>query len=215
MDRDLSKYYLPVLRPLAQSPVLDFGSGHGRIIRFLLREGFTEIFGFERNSSLREKLEPEVMARTHFGLDWSEFLRGRGRRWKAVILKDVLYYFSDEEAVVFLRALRECLVADGVLLVEVFNGATLTGPYVMYKDRGIRRIFTEQSLKDLLTSSGFTMQLVEGMAPPIGGPRSLVHFVFSRVWKLFLSSAYWFERGWDEQNPRILEKKIFAVARVG
>lgn len=215
MDRDLSSYYLPALRALSPGPVLDFGSGHGRIIAFLMRSGFAEVSGFERNELLRGELSPEVLARTHFGHDWNGFLEANGARWKAVILKDVLYYFTDEEAAAFLRALRGSLQPGGIVLVEVFNGATLTGPYVMYKDRSIRRVFTEQSLRDLLEGSGFTVQSVVGMAPAPTGPRSALHYCFSRFWKAALSFIYWLERGWDEQNPRILEKKIFALARAG
>jgi len=215
MSQDLENYYLPALREAANKSVLDFGSGHGRMISFLREAGFLDVRGFERNESLRSELSPEVLERTTFGADWSFFLRERGeKRWDAVILKDVLYYFNDPEAIAFLRELRPHLSDQAILAVEVFNGATLTGPYVMYKDRGIRRIFTEHSLQSLLTESGYLVTSMEGIRPSINGVRSALFYFLSIIWKWNLRMIYWSERGADQQNPVILEKKIFAVARI-
>lgn len=215
MSADLKNYYLPALREKEAGAVLDFGSGHGRVISFLLSEGFRDVRGFERNEALRSEIPAELLDRTTFGNDWSAFFRDSGKKWDAVILKDVLYYFDDHEAEDFLRALRSRLTETGMLAVEVFNGATLTGPYVMFKDRGIRRIFTEQSLVSLLVAAGFSVSAPQGMVPVIQGPGSMVFYIFSRIWKCKLHLIYWLERGWDAQNPSILEKKIFVVARTG
>ncbi len=208
MSSDLKNYYLPALREKTSGAVLDFGSGHGRVISFLLSEGFRDVRGFERNEALRNEISTELVERTTFGSDWAAFFRNSGKKWDAVILKDVLYYFDDHEAEAFLRALKNQLTERGLLAVEVFNGATLTGPYVMYKDRGIRRIFTEQSLVSLLAAAGFSVSAPQGMVPPIRGPGACIFFIFSRIWKWKLRLIYWLERGWDAQNPMILEKKI-------
>lgn len=213
MNHDLQRFYLPALREASGGAVLDFGSGHGRLISFLRAEGFHDVSGFERNEALRGELTAEVLERTTFGADGGAFLRQAGRRWKAVVLKDVLYYFDDAGAEAFLRELGTHLEDGALLAVEVFNGATLTGPYVMFKDRGIRRVFTEQSLASLLRDSGYTVESIQGMAPAVTGAGSAVFWLFSRLWKLKLRLLYWLERGWDAQNPAILEKKIFAVAR--
>ncbi len=214
MSHDLRHYYLPALKPASSGSVLDFGSGHGRVISFLRGEGFRNVHGFERNEKLRAELAPEVLANTTFGTDWPAFL-AKGMIWDAVVLKDVLYYFDDAAATDFLRKLRTHLSKDGILAVEVFNGATLTGPYVMYKDRGIQRVFTEQSLRSLLNEAGYTVESVRGMKPALTGLRSAVYFLLSAFWKWNLRVIFWSERGWDAENPSILDKKIFAVAKAG
>lgn len=213
MDADLERYYLPALRECREGYVLDFGSGHGRVLTFLGNAGFQGVHGFERDESLRGAMTPEVQQRTTFGTDWRKFLREAGRKWDAVILKDVLYYFDDSEAETFLRELKPHLTPGAILAVEVFNGATLTGAYVMHKDRGIRRVFTEHSIRALLESSGYAVKSVDGLGIPITGVRSALYGVSFRAWKAVLRVVYWCERGTDAQNPRILDKKIFAVAR--
>ncbi len=214
MNDDLKRYYLPVLREKAAGNVLDFGSGHGRVLAALMKAGFSHVWGFERNERLKAVLPAEIRDVTTFGGDGTLFLRQQGKRWDAVILKDVLYYFNDDEAVSFLGELRAHLATGALLLVEVFNGATWTGPFVMYKDRGIKRVLTEHSLASLLEESGYRVEQMTGIRPGVSGVRSLLFYLSSRFWKLWLRMFYWLERGIDSQNPSILEKKIFAVARV-
>jgi SAM-dependent methyltransferase len=215
MNCDLKAYYLPALREASGGSILDFGSGHGRVLRFLRESGFSDVRGYERDERLRGKIAPEELELTTFGQDWGAFLRGAGIRWQAVILKDVLYYFDDAGAEAFLKELRSNLAPGALVVAEVFNGATFTGPYVMFKDRNIRRIFTEQSLRSLLESAGFTIERMCGMEPVVTGPRSAFFFLFSRLWKTVLRFIYWLERGWDAENPAILEKKILVIARLG
>ena len=213
MDADLERYYKPALNGTEREAVLDFGSGHGRVLSFLAAAGFVAAEGFERDSSLEPVLYPAAKGRTTFGSDWRAFFAGTRKRWSAVVLKDVLYYFDDGEAVEFLRALRERLDPGAVLVLEVFNGATFTGPFVMYKDRGIKRVFTEHSLRSLLEDCGFSVTSMEGIRVPVTGVRSALHAACAFAWRAGLRAIYWCERGVDAQNPRLLDKKIFAVAR--
>jgi 2-polyprenyl-3-methyl-5-hydroxy-6-metoxy-1,4-benzoquinol methylase len=213
MNGDLKKYYLPPLQGRAGSAVLDFGSGTGRVIEFLQGNGFSHVRGYDRDESLRAQLSPAVSAVTEFGADGIAYLRSSKTKWDVVILKDVLYYFDDASALEFLRELSKHLNENALVLVEIFNGAAITGPFVLYKDRGIRRIFTEHSLSSLLEEAGFKMLSMRGMAPVPRGPRSILFFLGSRAWLLMLSLIYWLERGWDSQNPSTLEKKILAVAK--
>jgi len=212
VNEDLKQHYLPVLKGLENAPVLDFGSGQGRVIEFLQGNGFRNVRGFDRSEPTT--LAPAVRAVSTFGGDGAEFLRKANTVWSAVILKDVIYYFDDSDAVALLRELGTHMAPNAHLLVEIFNGATFTGPYVQYKDRGIRRILTEQSVESLLQDAGFKVERMTGMPPAITGVGSLLFWLGSRLWKLKLRMIYWLERGWDSQNPTILEKKIFVVGRV-
>ncbi len=207
------KHYLPYLPESRDAKILDFGSGRGVITDFLLGQGYTGVAAFERDERERARLSKGAAAVTTFGADHSKFLRERACRWDAVILKDVLYYFDDPSALVFLNELREFMQPGGVLIVEIFNGACLTAPYVLYKDRGIRRVFTEHSLASVLEEAGFSREVVCGIRPAVRGPVSLAFFLLSRAWQLVLRGIYLAERGIDSQNPSTLEKRIVLVAK--
>jgi len=209
----MQRHLLPPLLGKKAAPILDFGSGRGPVTDFLLGQGFTQVTGFERNEVLLGELSPEARSTTVFGADFSKFLRESGKRWEAVVLRDVLYYFDDAGALAFLKELRGFLAPNAVLLVEVFNGVCLTAPYVKFKDREIRLCFTEHSLVSLLTEAGFKIEVITGIKPVLRGPRSFAFYFASRFWQWALRGIYWAERGVDSQNPRIWERKIFAIAR--
>jgi hypothetical protein len=212
---DLEKYYLPHLKGFMHEPVLDFGSGHGRIIKFLQEKGFKKITGFERDKALVESLESGIKSAITVGNDPGAFLEKSGEKYKAVLVKDVIYYFKKDEAQAFLRGLKDKMAERSILILEIFNGSCLFGPYVKYKDLDINEIYTEHSIQTLLLRSGFEIELVRGMSPAVTGFRSLAHYLASRVWMLKLRLFYWLERGVDAQNPSILEKKILVIARPG
>jgi len=207
------RHFLPPLSGNKAAPILDFGSGRGRMTEFLIDQGFTQVTGFERNELLREGLSPNARGATVFGADVPKFLRESGKRWEVVVLRDVLYYFDDAGALAFLKELREFLAPNALLLVEVFNGVCVTAPFTQFKDRGIRQCFTEHSLASLLTEAGFKVEVITGIKPVLRGPRSIAFYFGSRIWQWALRGIFWAERGVDSQNPRIWERKIFASAR--
>ncbi|MGZ3669990.1 MAG: class I SAM-dependent methyltransferase [Bdellovibrionota bacterium] len=207
------RHFLPPLGNRA-APILDFGSGSGRVTDFLLSQGFTQVTGFERNESLRDKLSPQARAVTAFGSDFPKFLREYGRRSEAVVPRDVLYYFDNAGALAFLKELRLHFAPNALLLIEVVNGACLTAPYIQFKGHGIRQYFTEHSLVSLLVEAGYKVEIITGIKPVLRGPRSIAFYIASRIWHWVLRGIYWAERGVDSQNPRIWEKKIFASARL-
>ena len=213
-DAELCRYYLPLLPARRDASLLDFGSGLGRVTDFLLSRGYTGVVAFEREEALRPKLSERARAVTVFGSDGAGFLRGAGKTWDAVILREMLYYFNDNGALEFLRDLSAMMAPGGVLLVQVFNGSCFTAPFITHKDHGIQRLFTEHSIVSLLDASGFEVQEMRGLKPEVTGLRSLAFYFGSRVWQWLLRGIYWAERGSDSQNPKILEKRILIRARV-
>jgi SAM-dependent methyltransferase len=143
----------------------------------------------------------------------SDFFKNAENKYDLIIAKDVLYYFSADELNVLLKNFKAALKKDGLLVAEIFNGSTLTGPFIKYKDIDIKLILTEHSLADALIHAGFKVKSISGNKFPITGIRSLIFSLVQTLWRVRLKIIYFLERGIDDQNPKILERKIIAAAQ--
>ena len=211
--KDLENYYLPHLQKFGKElPILDFGSGHGRVINFLKSKGFKKVSGYEKNRPLVDSLDSQMRNLIEVGDDPRNFLKNCPEKFKAIVVKDVIYYFPKNEAISLLQSMKEKMLDKSILIMEIFNGSSLFGAYVKHKDFDIQEIYTEHSIQSLLDRSGYSVISMQGMQPSITGIRSFFHFLASRLWIAKLKFFYWLERGTDDQNPRIFEKKIIIVA---
>lgn len=193
--------------------ILDFGCGTGYVLQFLHEKGYTNLHGSDIDSSGWEELKPITKSLTKIE-DTISYLKKTENSYNFIIAKDVIYYFTNKEVQGVIHLLKSALLPGGKIYFEIFNGATLTGPYVKYKDLGIELILTEHSLKNLISNAGLKLDCIKGNSIPITGPVSLV-FAFMNFWeRLWLKFIFFCERTIDDQNPKILKRKVIAVASV-
>ena len=191
--------------------ILDFGCGTGRLLSFLHRKGYTNLHGADIDTAGWEELRSFTQSLTKID-DTAAYLESVKGVYDFVIVKDVIYYFDRKTVQRITTLLRSALAPGGAIYFEIFNGATLTGPYVQYKDLGIELILTEQSLQHLISQAGLKLVCLKGNAIPVTGPVSLVFVVVNWWQRLWLRLLFFSERGLDDQNPRILKRKVIAVA---
>lgn len=191
--------------------ILDFGCGTGRLLGFLHHKGYTNLHGADIDTAGWEELRSFTQSLTKIE-DTVAYLQSVQGVYDFIIVKDVIYYFDRKTVQGIADLLRSALAPGGRIYYEIFNGATLMGPYVQYKDLGIQLILTEHSLRELITRSGLKLISIRGNAIPVTGPVSLV-FVIMNFWqRLWLRLLFFCERGLDSQNPSILKRKVIAVA---
>lgn len=191
--------------------ILDFGCGTGLMLRFLHKKGYTNLHGADIDSTGWDDLK--AVAQSLIKIDDAiAFLKSVENTYDFIIAKDVIYYFDRKIILRLVEALRSALLPGGTIYFEVFNGATLTGPYVQYKDLGIELILTEQSLTSLIRQSGLHLVCIKGNSIPITGPVSLLYAVANFCERLWLRWIFFSERSLDSQNPGILKRKVIAVA---
>ena len=211
---DLDLNYAPWLPADREAAVLDVGCGPGRVLAFLAARGYRRIEGFDRDPDAVRAAQARVTAPVAVEDDWARFLDGRPGEFDLIVLKDVIYYLPRAEAVDALRAVRRALKPGGRVIIEVFNGAAYTGPFVAYKDDGILWIPTEHVLAAFLQRAGFSEVRVLPHLPPARTMKRRLFNLLARGWRVALRTIYVLERGLAEENPRILTTRLIAVGRV-
>ena len=211
--RDLRANYLPLFPADRNARILDVGCGYGRVLAFLAQQGYQNIEGVDTDEKAVSWVESNVTPSVEVIDDLGKYLAHRVGRFDLVIARHVVYYFPRESTASYMEALRRSLRIGGSAIIEIFNGASLTGPYVGHKDPRINWILTEHSLRSLLEDAGFSDVTVAEVKVVTTGWRGLAFRLVSRLWQRTLSVIYVLERGIDEQNPTILAKSLLAVAR--
>ena len=211
---DLDLNYTPWLPADRGAAILDAGCGHGRVLAFLAAKGYRRLEGFDRDVDAVAAARSRVAAALTVEHDWERYLASRVGAFDLIVLKDVLYYVPRDRVVNALGAVRRALKPGGRVIVEVFNGASFTGPFVSYKDDAILWTPTEHMLKSVLERARFSSVEVRPQRPPARRLRRRVFNLLGSAWRLVLRAIYFVERGFAEENPKIFTTKIIAVGEV-
>ena len=209
---DLDINYSRFLPASLQAEILAVGCGRGRVLSFLRTKGYTRLTGFDQDVDAVEWVKNHVTPNVFVERDWRHFLGSRAHAFDLVIAKDVIYYLSLDRVVEHLHWLQGALKPGGRLIVEVFNGAARTGPYIRDKDYRIQWVPTELAVAALLRDAGFTVTHLFGQSPHRRGLKRRLFNFMGGCWRLVLKAIYVLERGLDEENPKVLTTKLIAVA---
>ncbi|MBK6750918.1 MAG: class I SAM-dependent methyltransferase [Pyrinomonadaceae bacterium] len=211
---DLAVNYSDLLPGDRSARILDIGCGSGRFLEYLSGLGFTQLTGVDIDEGSIAGVREKLGIRAEVINDVAGFLNEESEKYELIIAKDVIYYFSNETLIPYLKAIRTGLSPGGILIVEVFNGAPMTGSYIKNKDYPINFVFTEHSLRSALQDAGFQVDKLFGTRSIRKGLKRGIFNLGQAIWQSCLKFIYLVERGADEQNPTILTKTLIAAASV-
>lgn len=209
---DLELNYGPFLPTDRGAAILDIGCGPGRVLAYLQASGYRHLEGFDRDPEAIAAARARTGAQVSVGEDWPLILQDRPGAFDLIVLKDVIYYIPRDRVVAALSAVHRALKPDGRIIVEVFNGASFTGPFVAHKDEAILWIPTEHTVQRFLERAAFAGVSLRAHRPPARGLRRRVFNTAGAAWRAVLRLIYLLERGLAEQNPKIFTTKIIATA---
>ena len=210
--QDLEDSLEPYLPTDKTARILDVGCGYGRVLAFLRKLGFTNAVGIDHDASVIAETRKTFGDSVDVVTDLQGYLDARRGQFDFIVLKDVIYYFSIDEVLPLLRAMRLCLKPRGHMYVLVFNGAQFSSSFTMEKDYGIRRVYNETSLRAVLQDSGFDVIALFGNK---WRPKSVKGYIYggaAAAWRLATRAVYTLERGACPNNPRILTPNVIAIA---
>lgn len=142
---------------LKHYPALDFGAGHGLLLRYLKESGFSHTMGIDIDPTLAAEaatyLHPykiPVINRDAF-----EFLPTQQNHFGLITAFDVIEHFPLKEGFKIVKAIYDALVPGGIAVFRTPNMANIFGAYSLYIDITHQMGFTEHNLTDLLYHGGF------------------------------------------------------------
>ena len=189
--------------------IADLGCGHGGLL-FCLRElGYKNISGVD--------LSVEQISLAHkFGIieafqkDLFLFLEESIEYYDVIFIMDVLEHLEMDELFLLLDKVYQKLNADGMLVVHVPNGAGIFGMRTRYGDLTHVTCFTSSSIRQLLSSCGFTKIRYTEDVPVIHGLKSLTRYFLWKILTIFPRVLLLAETG---EMRHILSQNFLAVAK--
>ncbi len=201
------KNYFPTSKDV---PVLDIGVGRGEMLSSMKEWGYTKYFGIDISPStvafckmlnLSCELVPDTI----------EWLRNHQNSFGVITLLDVLEHIPKANTVSFLEALKGALAPGGVLIIQTPNLQAPDGYLHRYNDFTHEVGFTEQSLKQVLTTAGlndvsfFGFEILVKNSPLMLVARAVryVYWQWVTLRRMLNTNLY----------PRVLNPVFYAVVR--
>jgi len=192
-----------------EDPLLDIGIGRGEMLSCMKNWGYSDYRGVDISPSTVDfcsslGLPCERVENT------ASWLREHRGSFALVTLLDVLEHVPKGETVPFLAALRGALVPGGTLIVQVPNMQAPHSQLHRYNDFTHEAGFTENSLRQVLLTAGFTTVSLHGFED------SIAQTLREKV-RLMLRPLYWrlvrlTRKLNGNLSPAILHPVFYAVA---
>jgi cyclopropane fatty-acyl-phospholipid synthase-like methyltransferase len=159
------KAHFPVEK---DAPVLDIGPGRGEMLACMKKWGYAHYEGIDISSSTTVFCRSLGLncQRTDSVVAW---LKDRRAGFSCITLLDVLEHVKKEDTGTFLKALKEALKDDGILIIQVPNLQSPDGQLTRYYDFTHEVGYMEHSLKQVLLACGFKNIEFFGFEPFVFG----------------------------------------------
>lgn len=201
------KIYFPENK---NAKLLDIGIGRGEMLSCYKNWGYKNYLGID--------ISPDTIGFCKsLGLncqlvdDSSAFLKENIEQYDLITLIDVLEHIPRENVISFLKDIRNSLVENGTLIIQVPNLQAPDGHLHMYNDITHFVGYIEHSLSQVLIASGFNKFHFQGFEELIGNSGKIKRHKFYRkiYWKVVRIT-----RGINTNiNPLILHPVFSAIVK--
>ncbi|MGQ0644931.1 MAG: class I SAM-dependent methyltransferase [Elusimicrobiota bacterium] len=192
--------------------ILDVGCGAGHFLYYLMQEGYTNIEGLDLSEASLALCRRHVWPNVHRA-DAAEWLKDKKGAYDAVVCNHVIEHLEDKNLFPFLESLAEAVASGGRLLLTTPNACTPWAGYNRFGDLTHVRLFTANSLAQLLASFGLEARFYsEGPAPYdfMSASRWLLWKAHEAALKLSFAVDLGGVRG-NQTTPLIVSQNLLAV----
>jgi 2-polyprenyl-3-methyl-5-hydroxy-6-metoxy-1,4-benzoquinol methylase len=209
-----AKIYSNLLPRDKTSRIGDVGCGDGHFLFYLKKCGYHNIEGVDaskdRIALCRQYVVPDV---------WSEdaitWLKERSGVFDLLSCHHVIEHIPDDGLKEFLNALLNALKPDGTLILTTPNACTPWAGYNHYHDLTHVRLFTADSITQLMASIGLSCECYPEGAVSFDLPSSMRTLVW-KIREYFLKLDYRIQIGGtrgNQKTPLIVSPNLIAVAK--
>jgi len=197
--------------PDKHAVILDLGCGHGALLHFAKRKGYTNIRGIDLS---QEQIETAWRLGIQ-DVNKADMLREvqslKHNSHDMIITFDVIEHYSKNEVVEFVHEIHRVLRPGGIRLIHTPNGESPFGGRVFYGDFTHETAFTRVSIAQLLQTAGFSKVSSYEDTPVIHGMKSFVRWLLWKVIRAALRLYSAAETG-DTGNNAIFTQNFLTVA---
>lgn len=198
--------------PERQSKVLDLGCGHGALLHFARKAGYTNLRGVDGSPQQVAAARALGIAGVDQG-DLRDVLATQSNESLDVVVAfDVIEHFSRDELLPLVDAVHRVLKPGGRWILHVPNGESPFFGAVRYGDLTHELAFTRTSLNQLLLSSGFCEVRCFEDVPVVHGAKSALRWVLWKAFRSLLRLYVTAETG-EVSSDHIFSRNLLAVAR--
>ena len=160
--------------------IVDLGCGHGTLIYFARREGYSRIVGVDRSAEQVAEAKRLGIEGVREGDLMTALAELPDASLDVVIAFDVIEHFTREELLPFVDEVRRVLKSGGKWLIHTPNGESPFFGRIRYGDLTHEQAYTATSMSQLMLSSGFTSLTSYEDTPVVHGVKSSVRYL---LWK--------------------------------
>jgi SAM-dependent methyltransferase len=190
--------------------ILELGCGHGALLHFARRAGYTNMSGVDGSPAQVAAAEKLGIAGIRHGELMGALHETPEASLDAVVLFDVLEHLTRDEILDAVDAIHKALKPGGRLILHVPNGASPFGTLMIYSDLTHEVAFTPESLAQLFLASGWREVKCFEDPPASHGLKSRARAVLWRAIRAVLRFYLAVETGSRAHN--VLTQNLFAVA---
>jgi 2-polyprenyl-3-methyl-5-hydroxy-6-metoxy-1,4-benzoquinol methylase len=206
------EWYYDCLPADKKARILDIGCGDGKFLFFLQQKEYRGIEGLELSSQQAEEARKHLKCPIHVVEDTPAFLLDHPSTYQLIAMNDVLEHVPKDEIVSLLRGVLKALHPGGSIVVNVPQISGFTSIFCRYNDFTHETIFTEMSLKQVLSLAGFSeIRFIRQKWPLKWTPRHLAYRLARLLWYGILKLIYTIESP-GERHPRSFQVRLVASA---
>lgn len=192
--------------------VLDIGAGRGEMLTCMKNWGYDNYLGIDITHSTVNFCKSLELNCTYVE-NTVQWLKEHQNEFELITLLDVIEHIPKNETFEFLGAIKDSLRNSGILIIQTPNLQSPDGQLHRYNDFTHEFGYTENSLAQVLRSSGFNEFFFQGF-------EEFVKNNFSEKKKKFYRKYYWKYVRWTRKitfnkNPRILYPVFAAIVKKG
>jgi SAM-dependent methyltransferase len=190
--------------------ILELGSGHGALLHFARRAGYTNISGVDGSPAQVAAAERLGIAGIRQGDLMTALRETPEAALDAVVAFDVLEHLTRDEILDAVDAIHRVLKPGGRLILHVPNGASPFGTLMIYSDLTHEVAFTPESLAQLFLASGWRKIDSYEDPPAVHGFKSRLRAILWRAIRAALRFYLAVETG--SRSHTVLTQNLYAVA---
>lgn len=175
-------YYNKILPVNKNAIILDIGCGNGGFVYFLHKQGYIDSHGID--ISLQQIDEGHKLGISNIEcVDLYTFLSERINCFDCIIARDVLEHFKREDIFRILFLVNNSLKKDGVFIMQSPNAEGIFYSSILYGDFTHEIAFTENSIKQIFSNTGFKNIICYPTGPV---PKSFFSHIRWFLWQLLV-----------------------------